>query len=254
MYWLSYGGGVNSTALAIMLCDGTLPTFTPWEAIWADTGDEKPETYAYIEGAFRPYLSRFGKMLHVVRDKESVLERWERLGVVGSRVLRTCTLHAKIRPITKYVREHDTDDPIQIIGIDSGEAHRAKPVSDEIRDIPKLYPLVDLGINRQGCNDIIRRAGLCPPVKSGCWHCPFMRKREVLDLAKNHPDQFLRIIELEEASLDIHPLTDDQIVRAQWSERPAAKWLAMAKEEAKQGQLFDVGSDPDDAACGCYDG
>jgi 3'-phosphoadenosine 5'-phosphosulfate sulfotransferase (PAPS reductase)/FAD synthetase len=253
MYWLSYGGGVNSTALAILLCEGALPEFAPWEVIFADTGDEKDETYAYIEHQFKPYLARFGKTLRVCRDRESVLERWERLGVVGSRVLRTCTSHAKIRPISKYIREHD-DDPMQLIGIDAGESHRVKPNREEFRDIPKVYPLVEAGINRRGCEAIIRAVGLCVPIKSGCWHCPFMRKRETLDLAKNRPDRLLRIIELEEASAEMHPVEPGR-VRAQWGERPAREWLMLARAEQEQGRLpIDLGSDPDDAACGCYDG
>ena len=257
MYWVSYGGGVNSTALGVILCEGYLklfpghPTFEPFEFLFADTGDEKPETYSYIEHQFKPYLAKHGKHLHVCRDKESVLERWERLGVVGSRVLRTCTSHAKIRPMQRYRRERD-QSPIALVGIDAGEIQRAKgslPPNDPVR-----YPLVELGIKRDECKEIIQRAGLCLPIKSGCWHCPFARKREVLDLAKNRPDLMLRIIELEEASKDIHPVEPGR-VRAQWGERPAAAWLKMAQEEQKQGALnMDLGSDPEESPCGCYDG
>ncbi len=253
MHWLSYGGGVNSTALAILLCEGAIPEFDPWEAIFADTGDEKDETYLYIDHQFSPYLARHGKELHVCRDRESVLERWERLGVVGSRVLRTCTSHAKIRPITKYIREHDAS-PIQLLGIDAGESHRAKPAREEYRDIPKRYPLIELGIDRKDCAAIIRRAGLCLPVKSGCWHCPFIRKRETLDLCRDRPDRVERIVELEEASAEIHPVPPGG-VRAQWAERPAREWLMLARAEREQGRLpIDMGSDPEDAPCGCYDG
>jgi 3'-phosphoadenosine 5'-phosphosulfate sulfotransferase (PAPS reductase)/FAD synthetase len=253
MYWLSYGGGVNSTALAILLCEGALPEFTPWETIFADTGDEKDETYAYIEHQFKPYLARHNKALYVCRDRESVLERWERLGVVGSRVLRTCTSHAKIRPMSRYVREHDSGPRIRLVGIDAGEAHRAKGRASESDDLVR-YPLVELGIDRKDCAVIIRAAGLCVPAKSGCWHCPFMRKRETLDLAKNHPDRMLRIVELEEASAEIHPLEPGR-VRAQWNERPAQEWLMLARAEQEQGRLpIDLGSDPGDSACGCYDG
>jgi Phosphoadenosine phosphosulfate reductase family len=253
MNWLSYGGGVNSTALAVLLCEEWLRGYDPWECLFADTGDEKPETYAYIEHQFRPYLERHGKTLQVCRDRESVLERWERLGVVGSRVLRTCTYHAKIQPLARYVRERDAQ-PIHIVGIDAGESHRAKPANLEARDVPKVYPLIDLGIDRTQCIEVIRRAGLCVPVKSGCWHCMFARKREVLDLCRDRPDLVERIAELEEASLDIHPLPLGKI-RAQWGDRPARSWLALAKAEREQGKLpLDLDTDPDDAPCGCYDG
>ena len=80
-----------------------------------------------------------------------------------------------------------------------------------------------------------------------------MRKREVLNLAKNHPDRFLRIIELEEASIEMHPV-DPGKVRAQWHDVPAKTWMKKATMESKQTTLFDLGSDPEDMACGCYDG
>ena len=147
----------------------------------------------------------------------------------------------------RYWKEHDSD-AVSLVGIDAGESHRAKE-RDRVR-----YPLVEGGITRADCVKIIRAAGLCVPVKSGCWHCPFARKREVLDLVKNYPDRFLRIVELEEASLDIHPLPPGSF-RAQWGDRTAKQWLALARMEERQGQLpIDLGSDPEDMPCGCYDG
>lgn len=58
MYWLSYGGGVNSTALAVLLCEGRLPELQPWRIVFADTLTERPETYNYIDRVFMPYLRR----------------------------------------------------------------------------------------------------------------------------------------------------------------------------------------------------
>lgn len=253
MYWLSYGGGVNSTALAVLLIEDRVPGIDGWQCVFADTGDEKAATYAYIAKQFRPYLARHKRILHVCSDKESVLERWERLSIVGSRILRSCTSHAKIRPITKYICDRDKF-PMQLIGIDADEPGRAKPSKEEFKDIPKRYPLIEMGIGREACAQIVLGAGLCLPPKSACWHCPFARKREVLDLCHDHPDLVERIAELEEASMDLHP-TEPGKVRAQWGERPARSWLALAKAEREQGRLpIDLGSDPDDAPCGCYDG
>ena len=210
MYWLSYGGGVNSTALAILLCEGLLPAFAPWEAIFADTGDERDETYAFIDKQFKPYLARFGKTLHVCRDRESVLERWERLAVVGCACCGPAPAtrrSGRSRPMSA-----STTPTVPSSSSASTPTNRiAKPVREEGRDIPKVYPLVDLGIGRKGCAEIIRRAGLCVPVKSGCWHCPFMRKCEVLDLARDRPERLLRIIDLEEASIEIPPVNEGRV-------------------------------------------
>ena len=50
---LSFGGGVNSAALMVVLLREGLPFD---EAVFADTGGEVPETYQYLETA-RQYLA-----------------------------------------------------------------------------------------------------------------------------------------------------------------------------------------------------
>lgn len=51
-FWLSYGGGVNSTALAVLLAGGRFPKYENWRIVFSDTGEEKPETYAFIKDFF----------------------------------------------------------------------------------------------------------------------------------------------------------------------------------------------------------
>jgi len=237
MFWLSYGGGVNSTALAILLCGGKLPQYEPWRILFADTGNEKDETYAYIEEHFKPYLAKYGWELEVCKPPETVLERWERLSVTGSRMLRSCTVQGKIYPIAAHLAKHG--DGLQLIGIDAGEEHRAKA------DPRKAYPLVDLGIDRTGCGEIIVAAGLPIPEKSGCWCCPYARVGEVLTLLRNHPCRADRIAALEEAATAKHGGH-----RTQFRDRTIAEW----RERASQADLFiedDFGSD---MPCDCYDG
>lgn len=154
-YWLSYGGGVNSTALAILLVQGRLPQYEPWRIVFADTKTEKDHTYAYIKDHFMPWLLSHGRMLEVVLPKEGVLERWERLKVTGSRILRSCTDTAKIAPLQRYIDANGGGE--WLLGIDAGEPHRAanKP--------GKHRPLVDLDIDRDECERIIAGSGAAVP-------------------------------------------------------------------------------------------
>jgi 3'-phosphoadenosine 5'-phosphosulfate sulfotransferase (PAPS reductase)/FAD synthetase len=251
-YWLSYGGGLNSTALAVLICERALPGFDPCRFLFADTGDEKDETYCYVDTYFKPYLKRHGRTLETVRDKETVLGRWERLSVTGSRILRVCTDHAKIKPIARLIKGSGETDNVQLIGIDAGEPGRASVA--RAGELPRRYPLIELGVDRKGCARIIKAAGLPLPVKSGCWHCPFMRRSEVIRLAIDRPDRFERIAELESAALDVHPVEPGK-VRAQWGSRYAAEWRRIAREIESQGRLdFEDDDEPEDMPCGCYDG
>lgn len=235
-YWLSYGGGVNSTALAILIVSGKLPQYAGARFIFSDTGEEKPQTYAYIREHFAPYLERNGRVLEVVKPAETVLERWERLRVTGSRLLRGCTVEGKIQPIKRYVQENGGG--VQLIGIDAGESHR---MPDRVR------PLVDLDIDRDGCEEIIRGAGLPSPGKSGCWCCPFLRVEEIISLAKNEPCKFQRIVRLERVATETHGPQPDGSGRNHWGDRPASYW----EMRASQGDLFSEGREVDQP-CECF--
>lgn len=253
MHWLSYGGGVNSTALAILLADGKLPQYMPWKSIFADTKAERPETYAYIE-RFTKWLAERGiELITVVGGPENkgepVIERWKRLNVTGSRLIRACTDKAKIKPIEHYIKTQCNDESMRLIGIAADESHR-------VRDDPKqCYPLVDLGIDRAGCVEIIRAAGLCVPVKSGCWCCPFLRVGEILELARD-PERSAVVVELEHKATAQHRPEGPPCY--QFGDHPMEWWIERAKREdaanAAQGS-FDDWREPndDDIPCGCVD-
>lgn len=260
MNWLSYGGGVNSTALAILLCEGRLPQYQPFRLIWSDTGNEKDETYVYIQKVFEPYLARFGRMLEKTKPALTVLEYWQKYSMVGSRVIRSCTDKSKIQPLNAYLRLHGSLSDRSLIGIDAGEQHRARAHPKD--EWVKSYPLVEMGHDRAACVRIIQGAGLPVPPKSGCWHCPFMRVAEVIELAQLRPDRFEQIAELERVSHATHPIPPHDVaagkVRAQWGDRPTSYWRQRAADDRAQGRLpFSCGLDPvqyDEVPCGCFDG
>lgn len=253
-YWLSYGGGVNSTALSVMAISGQLPEYPDIQFIFSDTGNEQPETYSYIDKVFIPYLQKHGKDLIIVKPDETVLERWQRYKMTGSRQLRTCTDHGKIQPMRRYIKLID-DTPQQIIGIDAGEPQRAKPANRKKSEAPKHYPLVDRGIDRNGCIEIIRQAGLCVPKKSGCWHCPFMRVKDIINLATKHPENFQKIAKLEDACnsrmQEAGKLNGNNYF--QWRDKPTDYWLDRAVQEGKQMSFKFDDIDPA-IPCSCYDG
>jgi hypothetical protein len=124
-----------------------------------------------------------------------------------------------------------------LIGIHAGEAHRAKD------DPLKRYPLVEKDYDQDDCISIIKAAGLCTPYKSGCWCCPFMRKGEIIALAKEHPERFSEIVALESAAQERHP----DGVRMQWA-MPARKYLALAA----QGDFHEELDENDSLPCECF--
>jgi len=81
------------------------------------------------------------------------------------------------------------------IGIDAGEAHRAKITSKG--KIEYRWPLIEEDIDREGCKQIIRDHVLPVPPKSGCFICPFQRPDQWKKLRREHPDLFCIAQKLE---------------------------------------------------------
>ena len=185
---ISYGAGVNSTAMAILLVN------EGWrgDLVFADTGAEWPETYCYLDYFEREWLAPRG--LAVTRlggewrtekraKTRTLLEYCESYGMVPLAGVRWCTREYKVAPCAAY---HGGD---YYLGIAADERHRQP-------DKPR--PLVDRGITREGCIEIIQAEGLDVPQKSGCYVCPFQRNDQWRELWRRHPELIERAARLEE--------------------------------------------------------
>lgn len=239
--WVSYGAGVNSTAMIVALVKGRL-NVGHWRVVFSDTMDEKDSTYKYLYGVMMPWLKARGRTLEVVRADEGVLERWQRLSVTGNRIIRSCSDEGKIKPIKRHILAHGSADDVQLLGIHAGESHRAKPA--RAGELVRRYPLIELDWGQDECVAAIVDAGLPVPEKSGCWHCPFMRRREIVELSISAPCKFERIVALEDAANAKHGPQPDGSPRMQWN-KPA-------REIRDGGSLFADASK--DLPCACWDG
>lgn len=186
MKYLSYGGGVNSTALLIYLEEKG----EDFETIFVNHGGDWPETYDYIE-----YLREKGYEIKEIIPKAAgcttILEYCYHHKMVPGIQRRFCTDHFKLRPIHKYVEK-----PCEIyIGISFEEKKRVR--ESKRRGIKNRYPLVDAKITREECKKIIRAKGLEVPSRSGCYFCPFISKADARKLWRMHPDLFQQVVQLE---------------------------------------------------------
>jgi hypothetical protein len=193
-YILSYGGGINTTALMILLVRKKMPLD---EAVFADTGAELPETYRNISLAKR-YLGRRGIPLRVVKSKNgTLLETCKKRRVIPSQLWRWSTRDYKITPIHAYYRS--LESPIhEYLGIAYDEVERIKPSSAP--NVTSSFPLVDEKMTREDCVGLISRAGFPIPTKSGCYFCPFNTRERWYDIYRNHRPLFRKAMRLEEGS------------------------------------------------------
>jgi hypothetical protein len=102
----------------------------------------------------------------------------------------------------------------------------------------KVYPLLDLRLNRDECRALIRDAGIAVPPKSSCWFCPYHSNSTWQAMREDEPALFA-------ASVKLETLLSDRLVTLQG--RPAyfhnrLKPLTMATTANRQGRLFDDSS------------
>lgn len=190
---VSYGGGINSTALVIFLINNKFPLDY---VVFADTGDEMPETYEYLNH-MENFCTKHNIPFQIVRvrKKDSLSDRCLRRRVIPSQMWRWCTRDMKVIPIHAFYRSLKSHI-FQYMGIDYGEVHRMK--DPKVDYVTNVYPLIDYKIGRDGCIDIIKKANMPIPVKSGCFFCPFNNLQRWQEVYEKHPDLYKFAMKIEE--------------------------------------------------------
>ena len=189
---ISYGGGVQSTALVV------LSLSEQWrvdEIVHVDLMDaESPATREYV-ARFREWLQReHGRDITVI-ERNMYRDMLDNPGFTpvpwriadGSAMLsRQCTRQYKVQPLQRYLYDRYPGERIGLVlGISVDEYHRMRDSS--AARIEHVYPLVDRRLTRWQCRDIIERAGLSVPYKSSCWFCPYRTPGSQLVLLQHYP-------------------------------------------------------------------
>jgi len=194
-YFLSYGGGVNSTALLVLLHESGLWD-ERWEAVFCDTGAEMPQTLAYVEAIRERYPVTV--IQADIEGKGGLYDYCLHYRILFSRWQRWCTDKAKVTPLLVYMEAQGGGDAIEVIGYDAGETRRADRWQTQRRS---WFPLIEAGMNREACKEIIASASLPMPNKSGCFICPFKTPAEYRRMAEEQPELFAKAVALEEACM-----------------------------------------------------
>lgn len=194
-HYLSFGGGVNSVALHLLM----LKESFDFESIFVNHGTDWPETYEYFE-MFQDWLVKNGhRQITVLKPSvqgvENLYNHCWKFEMVPSMMHRYCTDKFKVRPVNKYIKK----PCFMHIGIDAGESKRAK--INVNKEIEHRWLLIEYEIDREGCKHIIREAGLPVPMKSGCYICPYQRIGQWRELRITHPCLFRKAVDLEERNM-----------------------------------------------------
>lgn len=255
---VSFGGGVNSTALLIgMVSRQQRPDFI----LFADTGNEFKETYAHV-AMFSQWLEARGfpriSVVHRGFWRHATLEQeCHNLRTLPSKAFgyAGCSVKWKRQPMDRFLRKYmraeglwqkrgkDRTNGIQVervIGIDWGEQHRGQiPDDSEWR---YSFPLIEWKWDREACEEVILSHGMDLPRKSACTFCPSSTKEEVLWLAANRPELFERAVAIERQALNLQTVKG---LGRHWS------WEELvAAGPATQASMREA----DPIPCLCFDG
>lgn len=212
--FISYGGGVQSSALIVLAAQGKIAPVKA--AVFCNTGDdsEHPDTLVYVRTVMRDYCEKNGMPLIEIQktlrgEPQTLLERMTKhereslsepipvYGYTGMPTSRVCTVDHKVRVYEKWVRKNADRLPVEtLIGISVDEIERAK--TSESKYDTRKYPLLDLGMTRTDCAAVIRDAGLPVPPKSSCFFCPFHSMLTWSELRRDSPDLFEKSAQLED--------------------------------------------------------
>jgi hypothetical protein len=200
------GGGVESSAIAMMICEGILPR--PDLAVMMDDGYERQETMQYVRKELVPRLSAAGVTLHVVSsgDYGADLSCIDRNGMVripafrrlqdGSvTMLRTwCNSEWKQKPCRRWVRSQGVSHSINWVGISFAERRRVRPRKGcyEIT----VYPLIEKRWTRAQCLYELGLHRWPLPPRSSCCMCP-MQNDEQWAAMRSVPLDWARVIACE---------------------------------------------------------
>jgi len=264
---VSFGGGTNSTA---MLIEMQRREITVDLILFADTGGERSETYAFID-LFNDWLKHHNmpsitivKYFNKHGERLSLEDECLKGGKLPAIAygIKQCSLKHKIGTQDKYCNNHlqcrevwkSGERVNKFIGYDAGEPQRkdhAAELDATNKKYKNQYPLIEWGLTRNDCSQIIKEAGLPQPGKSSCFFCPSMKKAEIQGLWIEHPDLFQRAVDIERNAKD--SLITVKGLGRNWS------WESYRDLYEANGNLFDfIDSSPNGCQCGlpcgCYDG
>ena len=211
----SYGGGVQSAAIGVLVRQGALPK--PDLAGIADTSREVGSTWEYLCDHMQPHLDPIGLKIEVVPHNLARVDLYDKSGltlipaytkrsqnfnglfgedeeVTEGRKRSYCSGEWKRDTMERWLRLKGVKECEQWIGYSLDEEWRVK--ADHRPWCHLRFPLIEKNISRSMCVRLIEAAGLPVPKKSRCWMCPHQTPAEWLEV-KARPEEWAAAVRLE---------------------------------------------------------
>lgn len=220
-HFLAFGGGVQSTAIVMMLLKQPhLLKIRPRYILFADTGAEPSYVYSHVENVAKMIQDAdMGYEFKYIRSVRGFIEDSDQnltyppffiKNVTNNKkdgiLRRQCTGHFKITPIQNYMRSlmrlayrekiKDREKAVLWLGISTDERSRAKGSVEKWLEL--YYPLLDLEISRKACYLLNTMNFDYTVEKSACYFCPYMKNKEWVRKRDLYPEDYEKAIAVDE--------------------------------------------------------
>jgi hypothetical protein len=199
----SSGGGVQSAAIAALICLGELPK--PDLAVIVDTEREMSTTWHYMESVITPALIKVGVELvrvsksdyatvDLYRGKDMLIPAFTTEGLGVGKLPTFCSNEWKRRVMQRWASEQGVTQADVWIGISTDEMKRCKQTLGKWQD---KYPLIEKRKNRGDCIALVERMGWPQAPKSRCFMCPNQSEVEWREMKIHQPVDFAAAVDFE---------------------------------------------------------
>lgn len=206
---LSYGGGIQSFAILLLILNGRVRVQEDFSIVHVDMSPYEPKTQQHIADVVLPLVGNQYRFItlnggNALREKLhsgiTMTPYWHKSGL---HVQRLCTIRYKIDIVDRIIPRYAW--ATMTLGISVDEIRRIQRHDTRLsrgRMKSYRYPLIELDMTRSDCIEYIRSCGFEPPPKSACYVCPFSSKRRILENLIEIPQMYAEIKAIERAWAD----------------------------------------------------
>ena len=182
---VSFGGGVQSTALAILAATGKIEVDA---FVFCDTGFEQSIVFEFLEKHTLPLLNHVGIPFHIAKAEEYAgtlhgetnfgnfllppFFHGDGNGEAKGRQPAFCSSKWKKEVFNRFcAKQFNAKKYDVIMGFSTDEIHRAGRIK-QTKKYRYQFPLLDLRMNRGDCVKLVQDTFNAPPPRSSCYFCP----------------------------------------------------------------------------------
>lgn len=175
---VSFGGGVQSTAMAVLAAQGKIEVDA---FVFCDTGFEQSIVFEFLESYTIPMLNVTGIPFYIAKAEDYAGKYFANLdlppffnndsGEIG-RQPAFCSSKWKREVFTRFCNDKFKAKQYDVLmGFSTDERQRAVRIKSSKKWQYKM-PLLDLNINRGQCIGMVEKQFNAEPPRSSCYYCP----------------------------------------------------------------------------------